>query len=405
MLCPNSCAETMRGCSNCADRVNFTLDGALQLNAEPHEGSSLRSVLRQMRKVCILSADISRTGGTERLATVIASQLAVRGFSVCILSMINHEAPFFPLHPAVRLHSLHMEKFSANFSDLRIWWRLRKFVQEEAIERIVDIDLALSYYSIPAAWKSRARVFSWEMFHLGINVGGWPQRLRRQIARHLAAGAAASVVTLSQKDRNQYLTRLTCRAPVVHIPPPMTIAHQKPSELDSKVVLAAGHLVPQKGFDLLLTAWAVIAQRHPQWRLRIVGSGAQKDILKSMSVRLNIVAQVDFVPQTPDMTREYLTASIYALSSRFEGYGLVLVEAKSFGLPVVSFDCDCGPSEIVRHEVDGLLVPPEDVGAFAAGLDRLIKSAQDREAFGKSALQDRRHELSRVMPLWERLLA
>lgn len=358
-----------------------------------------------MRKVCILCADISRTGGTERIATVIASQLALRRFDVCVLSMIHGEIPFFPQYPAVRLRSLHVEKFSANFSDLRIWWRLRKFIQNEAIERIVGIDLDLRFYSIPAAWKSRARVFSWEMFHLGINVGGWPQRLRRPIARRLAARAAASVVTLSERDRQQYVTRLNCRAPVVHIPAPMTIAHQQRSALDSKVVLAAGHLVPQKGFDILLRAWGVIAQRHPQWRLRIVGSGAEGDILKTMADRLNIAGQVDFVPQTADMTREYLSASVHALSSRPEGYGVVLLEAKSFGLPVFSFDCDCGPSGIVRHEVDGLLVPREDVSSFAAGLYRLIRNGQDRHAFGQAALEDPRHELSRVMPLWERLIA
>ena len=111
-----------------------------------------------MRRVCFFSGNIGRSGGTERVTTVVASALAEQGMEVSILSLVHGEKSPFPLHPAVCLHSLHMERHSANFSDIRIWSRLRKFLRRQAIERIVDVDTANSWYSIPAAWGTDAKV-------------------------------------------------------------------------------------------------------------------------------------------------------------------------------------------------------------------------------------------------------
>ena len=210
--------------------------------------------------------------------------------------------------------------------------------------------------------------------------------------RRLAVRWAAAAVTLTEKDRQQYLTHLPCRAPVLAIPNPVTIAHEKRAKLDSRVVLATGRLVAQKGFDLLLDAWAQVIPRHPEWRLRIVGSGPDEASLKSQARGLSVCDHVDFIPNTVDMASEFQSASIFVLSSRFEGFGLVVVEAKSFGLPVVSFDCDCGPSDILRHEQDGLLVAKEDVRALAAALDRLMSNDSERESFGQSAFADSRFD-------------
>ena len=339
------------------------------------------------------------------MATVIAGALAERRFEVSILSLSHGERAGFPLHPAVRLHSLHMERHSANFSDVRVWSRLRRFLKQNGVDRVVDVDPILSWYSIPASWGTDAKVVAWEHFHLFVNVGDWPQRLRRYAGRRLAARSAAAVVTLTEKDRRQYLRRLRGRAPVVAIPNPVTIAHDQRAALDARLVLAAGRLVPQKGFDLLLEAWAQVSRRRPEWRLRIVGSGPEKALLESQAKRLDIALSVDFAPNTADMASEFRGASIFAFSSRFEGFGLVLVEARSFGLPVVSFDCDCGPADIVRHEQDGLLAPREDVTALAADLCRLMSNADERKIFGQRALDDKRFELARILPAWQRVLA
>ena len=229
--------------------------------------------------------------------------------------------------------------------------------------------------------------------------------MRRFVGRRLAARWAAALVTLTEKDRQQYLRHLSCHVPVVAIPNPITIAHRERARLDARLVLAAGRLVSQKGFDILLEAWAQISPRHPEWRLRIVGSGRDEALLKSQATRLNIVEGVQFAPNTTDMASEFQSASIFACSSRFEGFPLVIVEARSFGVPVVSFDCNCGPSEILRHGQDGLLVAKEDAKALAAALDRLMSNEKERRNFGQSAIEDTRLDLGRILPTWQRVLA
>lgn len=358
-----------------------------------------------MTRICFFSGGIDRSGGTERVTTVIASALAERGHEVCILSASRGKSSFFPLHPAVRLHSLCMEHHSANLNDWRVWWRLRRFILQHRIERLIDVDTVLSWCSIPAAWGTPVRVLSWEHFHLLINVGDLFQRVRRSLGRRMATRWAHKVITLTERDRQQYQSRWPGSANVVAIPNPVTIQHGRAAGLDSKVVLAAGRLVPQKGFDLLLQAWAQVWPACPQWTLRIVGSGSDGQKLQLQAEALGIRQGVEFVPNSSDMSTEYQRAALFVCSSRFEGFGLVLVEAKSFGLPVVSFDCACGPSDIVRDGVDGLLVRPEDPRALAQAMVRLINDEPERRAMGLRALDDRRFDLDGIVQAWERAIA
>jgi len=339
------------------------------------------------------------------VTTVIASELASRGYAVFILSHSNGETTSFPLHPRVKLISLRMQGYSANLSDIRAWLSLRQLIRQHAIDVLIDVDVILSWYSIPATWGTRTRVISWEHFHLFVNTGGLLQRCRRRLGRWLAVRYAQAVVTLTEKDRQQYRDNLKCRSRVLAIPNPQTIAHQLRATLDSKVVLAVGRLVPQKGFDLLLQAWGqVAADLPPGWRLRIVGSGQDEAMLKALCHQLSLGNSVEFLASTNDMISQYLDASIFALSSRFEGFALVLLEARSFGLPVVSFDCDCGPSDIVRDGEDGLLVPPGDTGSFARALRRLIEDEPIRRAMGQRGYEDHRFDLQAVVDRWQELI-
>ncbi len=359
-----------------------------------------------MTRICFFSGGIDRSGGTERVTTVIASSLAERGHEVYILSACRGQSSFFPLNSAVKLHSLCMEHHSANLSDWRTWWRLRRFILQNQIECLIDVDPVLTWFSIPAAWGTSARVLSWEHFHLFINVGDVFQRVRRYFGRRMALRWAHKVITLTERDRQQYLSLSPgSSTKVVAIPNPVTIQHGSAADLNSEKVLAVGRLVPEKGFDLLLQAWAEVLPLCSQWTLRIVGSGSDNQKLQMQAEALGIRHGVEFVPNTSDMASEYLRAALFVCSSRFEGFGLVLVEAKSFGLPIISFDCPCGPSDIVCDEIDGLLVPADDTRALALAMMHLIKNDQQRRSMGQRAQEDRRFELAGIVQTWEQLLA
>ena len=173
---------------------------------------------------------------------------------------------------------------------------------------------------------------------------------------------------------------------------------------DVKRVVAVGKLVPQKGFDLLLKAWHKAIQHEQDWKLQIIGAGVEENNLKSLCNSLGLDNSVEFVGKTNDVQSYYKNASIYVMSSRFEGFGFVLIEAKELGLPIVSFDCPYGPGEVVRDRIDGLLAKSENIDDFCEKLLILMQDAELRKKYGQNALNDDRFEQETVLPKWEKVI-
>lgn len=188
------------------------------------------------------------------------------------------------------------------------------------------------------------------------------------------------------------------------IPNPLPSISKQKSTLSVKRVIAVGRYSHEKGIDMLLRAWSMVERECPDWRLDVFGAGKTEAYLRiAGELRLDETRYALNGP-TKDISREYLGSSVFALSSRFEGFGMVLLEAMSYGLAVVSFDCPCGPKNIIDNEVDGLLVENGDVGKLAQGIIRLIKDENLR-----AALADRAREKSQSYSIevigrkWEEL--
>jgi glycosyltransferase involved in cell wall biosynthesis len=148
-----------------------------------------------------------------------------------------------------------------------------------------------------------------------------------------------------------------------------------------------------------------VAREEPSWRLRIYGEGAQRAELEQLIAELGVGENVSLMGATTEIGEEMARGSVFALSSRFEGFGMVLVEAMSKGLPVVSFDCPRGPGEIVEDGVDGVLVANGDVRAFARALIDLMRDPERRRAFGEAGLvKSRSYEIGTIGGRWDALL-
>ncbi|WP_127503884.1 glycosyltransferase family 4 protein [Actinoplanes solisilvae] len=186
------------------------------------------------------------------------------------------------------------------------------------------------------------------------------------------------------------------------IPPkdPSTVAHDRPR------IVASGRLAPQKGFDMLLDAWATVSAKHPEWELVIYGSGPGFRKLVEQRDALGLRESVRLPGVTSQLDAELSASAMFVLSSRYEGLPMVLLEAMSCGLPVVSFDCPTGPGEVITDGVNGRLVPPADVDALAATILELIDSPERRLAMGEAAYEtSRRFFMPSVRDAWERFFA
>ena len=170
--------------------------------------------------------------------------------------------------------------------------------------------------------------------------------------------------------------------------------------------MAVGRLVHQKGFDLLLRAFARIAPAHPESRLTIWGEGEQRAALEALCAGLGVAERVQLPGLTERPGQWVEEADIFVLSSRYESFGNVITEAMVAGLPVIAFDWPWGPGDILRDGEDGLLVPPEDVEALAAAMRRLIVDPDLRQRLGEAAAQNvQRFARDAIIAQWDALVA
>ncbi|USX68514.1 glycosyltransferase family 4 protein [Acinetobacter baumannii] len=252
--------------------------------------------------------------------------------------------------------------------------KIRNYAKNNNIDTLIDVDSILSVFSVPALFGLKIKHICWEHFNFKVDLGSSFRRLGRRLAAHYCD----YIVTLTERDKGFWQSAIKKRnAEIITImnPSPYKDIVNIPKK-ENKIILAAGRLTYQKGFDLLLKIWGNIYRDYPDWRLLIVGEGEDRADLENF-IQDNEIKNVQLPGRTQDIDSYYRQASIFCLSSRFEGLGMVLLEAQAYGLPIVSFDCDVGPSEIISDSLNGFLVKNNDTKAFEVKLRKLIDLSND----------------------------
>jgi glycosyltransferase involved in cell wall biosynthesis len=377
-----------------------------------------RRPARPGRRVYILLIHAYGMGGTIRTSLNIAEHLA-RTHEVEILSLVRRrEEPFFDFPPGVHVTTVRDEREGKGLLS-----RLPSVLVHPDDHVYAHCSLATDLALLGRLWKMPGGVLM--TTRPGFNVMAAALRPRGLVlvgqehmnfASHLPAISAEIrrryprldvLAVLTEDDERDYTGLLAhARTRVERIPNARPELSGGVSSVERPIVVAAGRLNSQKGFDLLIRAWARVAQRRPGWQLRIYGRGSERDALRRLIFEHDLYEDVLLMGPTQQLGEELAKGSIFALSSRFEGFGMVIVEAMSKGLPVVSFDCPRGPGEIITDGRDGLLVRNGDVEALADALVELMGDEQRRRDMGAAALETaQRYDLEAIGRRWEALLA
>jgi GalNAc-alpha-(1->4)-GalNAc-alpha-(1->3)-diNAcBac-PP-undecaprenol alpha-1,4-N-acetyl-D-galactosaminyltransferase len=321
-----------------------------------------------------------RGGGAERVLTTLANAWADGGHTVTFFTFEEDGPTEFDLSASIQCRPFPLTSVSANLfmgltSNLRRLRILRSAIRESHPDVVVSFTsnanvltiVACAGLGVPVIVSERSDPLQFKM--------SCPWSALRAITYPFA-----DAVVCQTESAVARLGRST-RHKVVVIPNPVAFRGQSVASHTAgtrKRIFAMGRLDPVKGFDLLLYAFQSIARRHPQWSVTILGEGPERQRLERLAFFLGIGDRVSLPGWASDPFSLLAEAEFFVLSSRVEGFPNALCEALACGVPVIAFDCPSGPADIVRHEVDGLLVPPQDRHALASAMDRLMSDPNER---------------------------
>ncbi len=341
-------------------------------------------------KIVFLEGDMSKAGGTERMTAMLANALTEKHM-VSVLSLHGNGDSFFPLDEAVeclRLTPGHPRR------------AIHSFLKKNCVDIVINVDIGMAIFGIPAAVGTKAKVITWEHSNFYNNWGSrWFPYIRRFAARFSDA-----VVVLTERDKQNYEENISHCRRVFTIGNPVE-THERKYSAESKIILSAGHLSPIKRFDLIPDIGKIVFERHPDWEWHICGEGPERALIENKISQYGLNRNIKLAGSVKNMESAYCSASMYVMTSEMEGLPMVLLEAKSYGLPIVSFDIMTGPSEIVRDGVNGYLVTSGDITAMAERICELIEKPMLRNCFSDATVSDMdKFDKKVIINKWELLL-
>jgi glycosyltransferase involved in cell wall biosynthesis len=357
------------------------------------------------------------SGGLERVVTFKANYFASLGHDVTIITSEQSGKPdFFEVSQKVKRIDLDVVfdyPYNQPFLMKLIKYPVRYYLFKKRFKKAlmkIKPDITLSTLRretnfLPYMNDGSVKIGE---FHVTRNSYGMSDGnvIKRSIKRMWQNNFVKNLSNYSRivfltKEEQQMWPELTN---TVVIPNPRLTRRGKQSSTKAKIAIAAGRYDNQKGFDMLIKAWEGVFKKHPDWELHIYGEGGLRESLQKQIDDANMTKVCILEHNTPNIEQKYSESSIYVLSSRHEGLPLVLIEAMSCGLPLVSFDCACGPKDIITPDEDGILVKCFDTEGMSEAINSLIEDDEKRKVMGENAYRNSsRYEMEQIATKWDEL--
>lgn len=371
-------------------------------------------------KLIYCTHSIYNPGGMERvLFNKISYLVGKKGWEVLVVTTDQHSRPpFYPFPESVKLVDLgvnYSEDNDKNVFRKSLGYLRRKKQHKQRLTEFLlreRADIVISLYPSESSFIPDIKDGSKKVLELH-----FCKFFRLQYGRTGLIGLIDKIRTLQDErivkkfDRFVVLTEEDKGnwgglANIVTIPNASLTMFNRFSDLSFKRVIAVGRLDYQKGFDRLIKAWDLVSKtgRFPEWRLDIFGQGEWKGMLQSMIDERHLQSTIKLNAPTNNIGKEYAESSLIVMTSNYEGFGMVLVEAMSCGVPAVAFDCQCGPRDIVSHMERGMVVRNGDIEGLAEAMMTLMGNDELRRRMGENAKKVVEiYSEDRVMGLWVNL--
>lgn len=361
---------------------------------------------------------IARLGGVERIFIDKMNYLADKeGLDIYLITTCQGNHKFvYPISEkvkhvdiSVRFHTIYQYPL---FKRMYMKWQMNRLLKKRLNEITNKINpniiITTSYYGAATICNLKCKAKKIIESHVARNFTGINDGIKRNFISNIYTKwkqkkfcktiekKSDIIVTLTQGDADNWNTKN-----VVVIPNTVDLKNTDYSQHTQKTAIFAGRFTYQKGLDRMLEAWKIIVSKRNDWVLKLVGEGNQEEYLKQQCHKLGITDNVIFASATKDIAKEYINSSLFLFTSRFEGFGLVLVEAMQCSVPCVSFDCPYGPSDIIDNGVNGYLIENGNVEEFAKAILKLIEDDELRKKMGKMAIDKAKQYLpENIMPKW-----
>ena len=354
-----------------------------------------------IRNIVFFIQNFSRSAGSERVTSVVANMLSREGYNVTVLSICGNNTCFYEIDKKVRLVTLFDEpEINNRKSFFKVKRKLSSFYAANKTDLVIDVCAALCIYTLLLKRKFRYKNITWEHLNFTVKSG------MNKFGRKYAARKSDCIVTLTEQDKSFYteaFPRMRAKIYAVYNPSPYYCRENTDNR--ENIIISVGRVDYLKGFDRLIDVWQIIQERIPDWKILVFGEGDKKEFLQEELKRRNI-KNFEFRPATRNIDEWYKKSKIYVSTSRTEGLPMTMIEAQTFGLPIISYNFITGPKDIISDGKSGFIIREEDSEAFGKAVLKLTEDENERLRMSENAyIESKRFSVGKICEKWSKIIS